>query len=258
MSDKNTYNSLLEYKLRNKFYKKEVFLIGIMIISLMVLIFTLTKWSNLISLIFIIVALFLVHLKLFSLFSYREKKYSSLIKKVKSDFKSIIAEDFEDIKDVKVTDHIEIIPVTESDKYGTIRYSLDDYLEYEMSKSSDEEIQLIFDLPKITSDWIDPINSPISELLRERASERRRKMKDLNYQFEKSISTIKQKNYSEYIEYIENKFRKKDIKDFEYKILLKSLLTYLETENSEIIENASSDFKEKIKTLISDLQDADN
>ena len=30
---------------------------------------------------------------------------------------------------------------------------------------------------------IDPMNSPISELLKERADERRRKMKDFNYKF---------------------------------------------------------------------------
>ena len=30
---------------------------------------------------------------------------------------------------------------------------------------------------------IDPINSPISEILKERANERRRKMKDYNYKF---------------------------------------------------------------------------
>jgi hypothetical protein len=100
MLDKNTYNSLLEYKLRNKFFKKEVFLVGVMIISLMVLMFTLNKWSKPISSIFIIGALSLVHLKLYSLFHYREKKYNSLIKKLKSDFKSIIIQDIDDVQDV--------------------------------------------------------------------------------------------------------------------------------------------------------------
>ena len=34
-----------------------------------------------------------------------------------------------------------------------------------------------------TAEEIDPLNSPISELLKERAEERRRKMKDFNYKF---------------------------------------------------------------------------
>jgi cell division protein FtsZ len=38
----------------------------------------------------------------------------------------------------------------------------------------------------IAKEDIDPINSPISELLKERADERRRKMKDFNYKFNTS------------------------------------------------------------------------
>jgi cell division protein FtsZ len=38
----------------------------------------------------------------------------------------------------------------------------------------------------IEKEDIDPINSPISELLKERADERRRKMKDFNYKFNNS------------------------------------------------------------------------
>ena len=38
----------------------------------------------------------------------------------------------------------------------------------------------------IEKEDIDPINSPISELLKERADERRRKMKDFNYKFNTS------------------------------------------------------------------------
>ena len=34
-----------------------------------------------------------------------------------------------------------------------------------------------------TEEVIDPMNSPISDMLKERASERRRKMKDFNYKF---------------------------------------------------------------------------
>jgi len=38
----------------------------------------------------------------------------------------------------------------------------------------------------IAKEDIDPVNSPISEILKERADERRRKMKDFNYKFNNS------------------------------------------------------------------------
>ena len=37
---------------------------------------------------------------------------------------------------------------------------------------------------------VDPMDSPIDELLRERADERRRKLKDFNYKFQNSVSSI--------------------------------------------------------------------
>ena len=36
----------------------------------------------------------------------------------------------------------------------------------------------------------DPINTPIEEILRERADERRRKLKDFNYKFQNSVNNI--------------------------------------------------------------------
>ena len=107
--------------------------------------------------------------------------------------------DLEDeVKDLNVNDHIEIIPVTEANETGETRYALDDFMTVESSMNEtktkqvpevDEEI--VFEKKTIASDTteevikeeIDPINSPISELLIERADERRRKMKDFNYKF---------------------------------------------------------------------------
>ncbi len=37
---------------------------------------------------------------------------------------------------------------------------------------------------------IDPMETPIEELLKERADERRRKLKDFNYKFQNSVSNI--------------------------------------------------------------------
>ena len=104
----------------------------------------------------------------------------------------------EEVKDINVKDHIEIIPVTEANKEGETRYALDDFMTYESSINNTKtkvqpevEEEIVFEKKIIESskveesvkEDIDPMNSPISELLKERADERRRKMKDFNYKF---------------------------------------------------------------------------
>ncbi len=101
------------------------------------------------------------------------------------------------VKDLNVKDHIEIITVTEANEAGEKRYALDDFTSYESSMNKtktkiieiDEEI--VFEKKVMSSNSteqserqeIDPMNSPISDLLKERADERRRKMKDFNHKF---------------------------------------------------------------------------
>lgn len=107
----------------------------------------------------------------------------------------------DDVKKIPVNDYVELITVNETNEEGDIRYALDDYVELESSmnkKKSDlsevlEEVEgdIVFEKKTIKSEpneesfdeEIDPMNSPISELLKERAEERRRKMKDFNYKF---------------------------------------------------------------------------
>jgi len=100
----------------------------------------------------------------------------------------------DNVKELPVKDHIELIPVTEANKDGEKRYVLEEYIELESSmneaKPGDEE-DIVFEkkiLPEsevseVPSEEVDPMNSPISALLKERADERRRKMKDFNYKF---------------------------------------------------------------------------
>ena len=113
----------------------------------------------------------------------------------------------EDINDLDVNEHIEVIPVLEYNKEGETRYSLDDYMELENkltgAKSKAEEFEpklvedeLVFERKTVaekevveTND-VDPINTPIEEILRERADERRRKLKDFNYKFQNSVNNI--------------------------------------------------------------------
>ncbi|MCB0381848.1 MAG: cell division protein FtsZ [Psychroserpens sp.] len=104
----------------------------------------------------------------------------------------------ENVKDLDVNDHIEIVPVTEANEEGEKRYALDDFMTYESSINDTKtkvqpevEEEIVFEKKTVelevseddVKEEIDPMNSPISELLKERADERRRKMKDFNYKF---------------------------------------------------------------------------
>lgn len=107
----------------------------------------------------------------------------------------------DDIKDIAVNDYVELITVNETNQEGDIRYALDDYVEVESSinktqQASNEVLEevdeeVVFEKKMVkestfdeeVAEEIDPMNSPISELLKERAEERRRKMKDFNYKF---------------------------------------------------------------------------
>ncbi|WP_047550964.1 cell division protein FtsZ [Psychroserpens sp. Hel_I_66] len=104
----------------------------------------------------------------------------------------------DDVKDLEVKEHVEIIPVTEANEEGEKRYALDDFMTYESAmnetktkKQPEVEEEIVFEKktvkPEVTEEYvgeeIDPMNSPISDLLKERADERRRKMKDFNYKF---------------------------------------------------------------------------
>ena len=106
----------------------------------------------------------------------------------------------ENVKDINVKNYIELITVTETNETGETRYVLDDYIELESVMNTKKKLsepgikvdeEIIFEKKVIEKESkikepveeIDPINSPISEILKERAEERRRKMKDFNYKF---------------------------------------------------------------------------
>jgi cell division protein FtsZ len=102
----------------------------------------------------------------------------------------------EEVKDIDVVEPIEIIAVTEVNKEGEKRYALDDFETFESSINTKTEAtevkeEIVFekkvvplrDTETANAEEIDPMNSPISELLIARADERRRKMKDFNYKF---------------------------------------------------------------------------
>lgn len=108
------------------------------------------------------------------------------------------------IEEIEVTDPIEVIPVTEVTEEGVKRYSLDDYQEMEtmlndakpQDEVADEEVvfeKKVLDAPETepTEDApADPLNSPISKILKDRTEERKKKMKEFNYKFRNSPSKI--------------------------------------------------------------------
>lgn len=105
----------------------------------------------------------------------------------------------DEIKDMTVVDHEEVAPVPVSVTADETRYSLEDYMEVEstlnqaLPKKQPEEIdeEVVFEKKTIqptepeeaSIDEVDPFNNSISDLIRERADERKRTMKDFNYKF---------------------------------------------------------------------------
>ncbi len=115
----------------------------------------------------------------------------------------------DETREMKVNEPVRVVPVTEVNETGVIRYSLEDYLEKEkellQSKPEvkaeepvSEELNLTLrkteqpEQPKFSSSHedISPVEMTIEETLRVRAEERRKKMKEFNYKFHNNSSKI--------------------------------------------------------------------
>lgn len=113
--------------------------------------------------------------------------------------------DEDEVKDLPVNDYVELITVTETNEDGNdIRYALDDYIEAESAMNPSktkvnevvEEVQedIVFERKVLQEDItetseeedVEATELPISEILKQRTAERRRKMKDFNYKFNNS------------------------------------------------------------------------
>ena len=110
----------------------------------------------------------------------------------------------DNVKDIEVNDYIELIPVNEVNDAGETRYVLDDHIvleqtdqKYEGEKQITEvdvDEEMVFTKVTVKERTVtsepeeasDPYDSPISITLRERADERRQKMKAFNYKFNTS------------------------------------------------------------------------
>ena len=113
-----------------------------------------------------------------------------------------------EIKEIKVNQAIEFVPLTEVSQNGVIKHSLEEYMEKENqlfeAKKTDlvvdttpEELNLTMKQVDVNSEFIinnenqaSPLETSIEETLKMRAEERRRKMKDFNYKFHNNASKV--------------------------------------------------------------------
>lgn len=115
----------------------------------------------------------------------------------------------EETREMKVNEPVQVVPVTEVNQNGVVRYSLDDYMEKENELAASKPVAEVIEEPvapelDITMkkseeaapaaqsffDEISPVEMTIEETLRVRAEERKRKMKEFNYKFNNSTSRV--------------------------------------------------------------------
>ncbi len=124
----------------------------------------------------------------------------------------VVFELTDETKDIKVNDPIEFVPVTELNKDGVIKYSLEEYMEIEnellgskptaTAVNEPVDTELDFKLKSATEtqetkfanhfEDVTPVEMTIEETLKFRADERRRKLKEFNYKFHNNNSRVEE------------------------------------------------------------------
>jgi cell division protein FtsZ len=112
----------------------------------------------------------------------------------------------DNVNEIEVDEYIELVAINESSSEDEKRYTLDDHIilentnqEFDPSKQNtptetEVDTELVFSkvtvkerqVTKAPEENVDPFDSPISKVLRDRADERRQKMKAFNYKFNTS------------------------------------------------------------------------
>lgn len=110
-------------------------------------------------------------------------------------------------KNLEVKEPIQFIPITELNESGIIKYSLEEYMEIENDLASSKPVQAAAEEPiaeelkltlkvesvsNFTSDFenVSPLEMSIEDILKFRADDRRKKMKDFNYKFHNNPSRV--------------------------------------------------------------------
>jgi cell division protein FtsZ len=113
--------------------------------------------------------------------------------------------------EIKVNDPVQVIPMTELNESGVIRYSLEEYMEVEQELMSSKPVvnmveepineELNITMKKVeveqnkfsaNHEAINPLEMSIDESLKLRADERRRKLKEFNYKFHSNSSRLEE------------------------------------------------------------------
>jgi cell division protein FtsZ len=124
----------------------------------------------------------------------------------------ILFELSDETRDIQVNEHVEFVSVTELNKDGIVKYSLEEYMEIEKELTSskpaanavnepvDSELDITLkpisetSQPKFATHFEDvtPVEMTIEETLKVRADERRRKLKEFNYKFHSNNSRVEE------------------------------------------------------------------
>ncbi len=111
-------------------------------------------------------------------------------------------------KDITVNQPVQVVPMTELNETGVIRYSLEEYMEIETSlveskpiakvaEPEPEELKITMKKVDLSPDFshlesMSPTEMSIEEASRLRADERRKKLKEFNYKFHNNPSRIEE------------------------------------------------------------------
>jgi len=115
-----------------------------------------------------------------------------------------------EIKDIKVTEAVEFVPVTEVTQNGIIKHSLEEYMDIEnhlfeskkaenvVTEPTPEELNITMKQVEVAPQYatqnfaneISPVEMSIEDSLKMRAEERRRKMKEFNYKFHNNAARV--------------------------------------------------------------------
>jgi cell division protein FtsZ len=122
------------------------------------------------------------------------------------DENKILFELTNETKNIVVNQPVQVVPMTELNENGIVKYSLEEYMEVESDLMSSKPVAVVEEpvAPEMditmkvdeavsftsSYDEISPLEMSIEETLKFRADERRRKLKDFNYKFSNSSSRI--------------------------------------------------------------------
>jgi cell division protein FtsZ len=122
------------------------------------------------------------------------------------DENKILFELTNETKNIVVNQPVQVVPMTELNENGVIKYSLEEYMELESDLLTSKPVAEVQEplAPELditmkvaepvaftpAYDEVSPIEMSIEETLKHRADERRRKLKEFNYKFSNSSSRI--------------------------------------------------------------------